>query len=192
MPAPKPPRRLVVYANPYFHLDHNGMPAGAGREVTKPHIRRWVGAKYDCRVNASHEVNGFVEVTSQDNWFNFHGEACSIENSREHRRMLNEGVWIAGDGWTAHQGSFPHKKLTFVPVDQALAAARQEAINAWKATYLGHETDALYQTRLMTHGEVPAFVAHEAENGSLAGAAAKPQASTTAPVKAPTAPTKGS
>jgi hypothetical protein len=177
MPAPKPPRKLVVYANPYFQLDHNGMPCGAVRETSDPRIRRWVGAKLCVRVNASQMVKGVDEVSDQDNWFEFSGAPVTIDDTRDHRAALKAGHLFPADAHTARRGSYADKKLDAMPLEQALDAARKEAVAKWMAHY----------------GEEPAFIAHEAEFGSLHAPAKASDTAPEAPAKpsARVAPAKG-
>jgi hypothetical protein len=175
----------VVFANPYFALDHNGMPCGAVREDTDRRIRRWVGAKLCVRVNASQMVKGVEEVSDQDNWFEFSGTQVEIDDTRDHRAALRAGHLFPANPHTARRGSYGEQKLEVLPLEQALDSARKEAVAKWQAAY----------------GEEPAFLAHEAENGSLhapppAKAEPKPEPKAVAQAAAPpssarVAPAKG-
>jgi hypothetical protein len=141
----------VVFANPYFQLDHNGMPCGAVREDGDRRIRRWVGAKLCVRINASQMIKGVEEVSDQDNWFEFSGAEVEIDDTRDHRAALRAGHLFPANQHTARRGSLGEQKLEVLPLEQALEAARKEAVAKWQAAY----------------GEEPEFVAYEKESGSL-------------------------
>jgi hypothetical protein len=125
-------------------------------------------------------VKDVFEVSDQDNWFEFSGAKCEVVDTRDTRRALNDGHLIPGDAYTAHRGSFAHKKLQLVEIDTALSDARSEAIKAWQAQF--HTTAD------------PPFVAYEKENGPLhetkpapapAESPASPKPSAEAPPHAP-------
>lgn len=107
MPIPTP--KLRVYANPYFHIDHLGRPAGA---VVVPHylaaVRDYVGA---CLTVLSEIAKApTVKIgdrtfetgaANHDRQFAFAAGIVEIPNIPEFRMAVKGGELVAADAPTA-------------------------------------------------------------------------------------------
>ena len=127
-------KTLRVLANPWHHLDHEGMPAGACACDPNEHNpnRAFVGAKLSAEetrkampekgITARHRVT-----------FEFSEEAQELPNTEYYRRAVNSGELIAADAETAKLCGF--KRDGFSDPKALLAAEREKAATQFYANY---------------------------------------------------------
>ncbi len=120
-------KTLLVFANPYLHLDHEGRLAGRcqAEPSPTPGDLRFVGASFHPATDAS--VVKFPQGDprgshAQDTVFDFAVEAASVEVSAYYHQKLRSGELLAADP-------------DGMPPWHDLARARNAAIQNFKAHY---------------------------------------------------------
>ncbi len=139
-------KRILVYPNPYMHLDHDGYPAGATPTDRMEHVgetvRSWVGAKLDQdqtfhTENLSSDEQAF-RFPRQQTRFKFElSTPTELPVTQYYRDRIRDGELFVADEASAKECGF-----AFTDPKKALHAAKAAAIASWKASY----------------GELPEFV----------------------------------
>jgi hypothetical protein len=137
----KPTPTLKVLPNPYFVLDHEGMPAGAVRwdpEVGRPGTIHHIGVTVTRAVvpngqgnrTAAYPENAKRPANQRRRAVRFQWaqEPVEIPMSAGHRAAVRNGTILAADKETARACL-----IYFVPPAQALQEARERAIAKWNA-----------------------------------------------------------
>lgn len=139
----------MVIANPFAALDHEGVPAGA-LPFDPEHgngARRWVGASIDMErtkkiESKPHDVlrRGnkilFEPTARHRTFYKFDLRPQVVLDTVHYRRALEHGDIFPADVETARKVGFK----AFVPPAEALAKAREKAIDEWRSCY-GQEPD---------------------------------------------------
>jgi hypothetical protein len=128
---------LYVYPNPFIHIDHDGVPAGACQCDMPEHVgmttRKWVGAELDPEGTKLLEKLSSEELRYRDarqqTRFKFDFSAPTMLPITEYYKdRLRHGEILPADKSTATLGG-----LEFVPPIEALAKSKAAALKKWEA-----------------------------------------------------------
>lgn len=160
---------LLVYPNPFLHVDHDGYPNCACPcdmpEHTGMTVRRFVGAKFD-------QTNTFLLETlteeellyrnaRQQTRFAFEfAEPTKLPVTEYYKDRVRGGELIAADETTARIGG-----VAYVEPKQVLADAKAHALKHWAALHGPDEEPELidaHDKAIEALGVKPAAIATEA------------------------------
>lgn len=165
-------RPLRVVPNPYRSLDARGRLAGACQldPAFAAGSLRYIGATCEGKIlekrGGTITMKGpggrpvRVEVADprgssrQDTWWTFDLTSRDIPDSPYHRLRLRSNEILVADEVT-HRAVFGASR-PFVPVEQALAAERQRAIEAFRREHDGADPEFLAAEEAAAPAEVPA------------------------------------
>ena len=157
-------KTLLVFANPYLHLDHEGRLAGRcqAEPMPIPGALRFVGAAFHSATDAS--VKKFPEGDprgshTQDTVFSFSAEASSVDPSPYYLQKLRSGELLAA----GEDGGPPWHEL---------ARARNAAIENAKAHH-GEPDTAGWAAQFPIDSQVEAIAEKLAERDATKATAAK-------------------
>ncbi len=126
------PKTLVVYSNPYLHVDHEGRPAGA--VPTDPEHtgteRRWVGARLCPKRTQVTKVSPdrSLHESEQNTVFSFDDEPVTVPFTHYYLERIRQGELVAANAPTALAAS-----VKFEPIADVRGRAKAAASKAWKA-----------------------------------------------------------
>jgi hypothetical protein len=149
-------KTLRVYANPWQHLDHEGLPAGACPCDPDEHTpeRRFVGATLKAEVSRKADPARGIS-SRQRTTFAFSDEPVTVPDTNYYRAAVNRGELIAADEATAKACGFA--KDGFRDPKKVLASEKRAACERFRA-----ETGEAPPWRCEQHGhEQPAAQAAE-------------------------------
>ncbi len=131
-------KTLLVFANPYAAIDHNGIPSGSCPSDPEHGggSLRWPGAVIDqdlTKAEILHWEHRGARSPDQTTRFKFSTEPERIVDTQHHRMCLRCGDLIAADEATAKAG-----QKDFVKPMAALRAARDLSIMKYRAEQ-GHD-----------------------------------------------------
>lgn len=129
---------LVVWANPYLVLDHLGRPAGAcSRERLPMHVNSHPGyIGCECVASAPEKLPpGHAGTPDQDTCWHFSRQPVTVPDNPYYRQKLRYGEVFPADEKTARTCG-----MKFVPLDEAVSAAKAAAVARWES-YFGEKPE---------------------------------------------------
>ncbi len=129
---------IRVHANPYAALDHDGRPSGAVMFDPVDHhpyaqdteARRYVGAAIDLEKTVVFQkaAKDSAQSDMQETHWAFSAEAVELPRTHYYLERIRAGELFAADAETAE-----HAGVKFVPLVDAVTAAKTAALALWTA-----------------------------------------------------------